>query len=206
MSERGKWGNRVGFDQGTFPQPLFQEQSSRSAIQSPASILSQTKAVCRRPTGGVLIDPNHRQHQPLCRNEPLQQAPVAKAMAGLSRELLGGIEWQPHHKQLGLTMQGEGCQALGIQLVAPPMQWRERCDRDPQGITAGDSDPLAAHIESQGGTGRAGMHSALTSWGGQGARRRFPLLKHGFQPQGCLTSGLGFLAPPDGASHQNLFP
>lgn len=188
-------------------QPLFQQKSCRSTIQFPASIAFQAKLLGSRPTGGELVDPHQRQLQAPSPQKPPQEAAVAKAVTGLGGELLGGIQGKAHHQELHLAAEGQGRKGLGILLRAPALEGRKGGHREAEGVTARQADALAAHIQGKGGAGGPWGHSALPDGGGHGTGSRFPLVEHGFQPEGGLAGGLHhFLSTPDGAGHEELFP
>jgi hypothetical protein len=128
-------------------------------------------------------------------------------VTSLGGEVLGGIERKANHEKLGLAAEGQGCNASGILLRAATLQGWKGGHRETERVTTRQPYALSPHIKGEGRRRGPGGHLALPDGCGQGARGRFPLVQHGFEPEGSLTGWLDdFLSTPNGACHQELLP
>jgi len=184
-----------GFGLGSIPKPLFQQEGSGCAVQATAAVAVKALDLGGQPAAGMLIYPGQRQRLAGLPQSPLELEPVAAAVQGLPCRPLLGVEWQTDHQHLHPPLQNkrqEPPAEVGVEIAAG--QGLQGGHGDAERITAGQTDPLAAHVEGQGRSGEGSGHSAVNQRGGEaaaaGLEAGLELLEHGTDALGRPPQGL----------------
>ncbi len=138
------------FRRRAFLEPLFQQNHGGGTVEPSTAIAMQAEALAGGPAAAVLIHPGQRQNQAGRRQGPAQAQPVAAAVERLPGELLVGIQGQADHQGPHLPLLHQSQQLMQIPIKGTAQQGRQRCDRESEGVAAGQADTTLAYIQRQG--------------------------------------------------------
>ena len=125
-------------------EPLLQQQRGSGTVEGTAAVAVEAKAFGGGPAAGVLI--HQRQGQLQMAGQPFAIAP---AVLGLFGGLLLRIKGQADHQSRDPSLADQLAQLFKVGGVAATPQRPQGSHGEAEGVTAGQPDAFAAHIQGQ---------------------------------------------------------